>query len=264
MKQTAQTSQHIIPITTCIMLFCWNGSMVDSNSKDTRPDVNFYGTLTDKKGTFNVEDILIGGKYEKIDFYQLQDPTKKSNEKISVDQVKSSLKESDPKNDKTSLDLQQISEISVVHPDNPIEHEIEINNRKYIQVEVTTINNTKRIYLVESSRKIHCIEIDKGPQKDQTAINLAHDLDIIALKKLTISGHKLGQNSKEHKYSSDNTSKKDEVAQDTEKILDQIEEKVKNLPQDDQSQYEKMKHSIISLLRSLREQLQKMLNMIKN
>ena len=264
MKHLFQSSNHILPITACVVMLCWNGSMVDTNAKDKRPDVNFYGVLTDHKGTYNVEDILINNLYEKVDFYQLPDLTRKSPEKVSVDQVKSSLKETDPKTNKIPLDLQVISQISVVHPDNPVEHEIEINNRKYTQVEVTTINNTKHIYLLESSRKIHCLEIDKGPSKDQKEIYIPHDLEVVSLKTLVINGHKLGQDSKERKYEDTKNNDKVEVANDTEKILDQIEEKVKNLPQDDPSQYEKVKSSIISLLRSLRDQLQKMLNLIKN
>ena len=43
-----------------------------------------------------------------------------------------------------------------------------------------------------------------------------------------------------------------------------MEEKVKNLPKQNPSQYESFKNSMLTLLRGLREQLQKMLNMLKN
>lgn len=264
MKHIFQSSKMIIPITALVFFVCWNGSMVDSNGKDKRPDTNFYGTLQDHTTSFDVEDILIGGKYEQIPVYQKVDPIKKTAEKISVDQTKSSLAEIDPKQNKILLDLHEISSISLQYPDKPIEHELEINNRKYVEIVVTSINNTKQNYLIESSREVSCLKMDKGPDKDQKPIFEERKLNMIHIKNLEIKGFKSAIDSKQSKYQERMSTDKMQVSDTTEKILDQIEEKVKDLPKQDPSQYEKFKTSLLSLLRSLREQLQKMLNMIKN
>lgn len=271
MKQFFQKSVHILPITACVMILCWNGSVVDSTTKDKRPDVNFYGTITDGSGTYQAEDILINDLYEKINFYRVIKPTDTSAEKESVDQPKSAIKDIDPKQSKTPFDLQEIKTIEAKYPDQPTKHETKINSSNYVEIIVTTIDDAQHNFLVESSRKISYREVNKNLENDKKLLNNPSVTTMLALKSLEIKGHKLGEDAKERKYQADNdkdkkdiTSNKVKIANDTENILDEMEEKVKNLPKDDSSQYDKFKKSMISLLRSLRDQLQKMLNMIKN
>lgn len=244
-----------------LVFLSWNGSMVDNSKPNKRPDVNFYGTLTDHASTCKVEDILVGGKYEQIAVYQ---PIKEA--KTALEKTKDTGAtpiEIDPKQNKILLDLHEITSISLKYPDKPIDHELLINNRKYVEIEVTSITGSKNEYIIESSREISCLKIDKGPNHDQQPITEERKINIIHVKELHITGFKSAQDTTKS-YSRDTTiSEKTEIATSTEKILDQIEEKVNNLPKED-SQYTKFKESLLSLLRSLRDQLQKMLSMIKN
>lgn len=249
-------SVSIIAIT---VLFSWNGSIVDSTESDKRPDVNFYGTLMDHVSTYQVEDILIGRRYEQIPVYQIVKDAKRA-----VEKTRDSSLEMDPKQNKTLIDLKDVASIELRSPDRPIESEVEINNRKYIEIMVTSITGTQQSYFLESSREISCRQIDKGPNKDQQAIYENHKLNIVHVKKLIIKGYKSTKDIKHTSVRNTEQADKVDIATDTEKILDQIEEKVKNLPEQDPSQYEKFKTSLLSLLRGLRAQMQKMLDMLKN
>lgn len=242
-----------------VILTCWNGSMVDTKGKDKRPDINFWGELEDHKEKCKVEDILIGGKYEQIPVYQTVSDVKKSNEK-----PKESGIEIDPKQNKIFLDLNQIASISLLHPDRPIEHELSINNRKYTEIVVRTITGSQQTYLVESSREISCLKIEQGPKGDQKAIQEERKLNIIHVKNLWIKGYKSHKENITTNSSDSSISEKTKVSESTEQILDQIEKKVNNLPKEDPSNYDKLKESLLSLLRALRDQLQKMLSMIRN
>lgn len=260
MKQAALNYNQLTLCAVAIIITCWNGSMVDTSNKGKRPDTNFYGTLQDHQSTSKVEDILIGKKYEQIPFYSKIDSAK-----LALDKQQGSSVQIDPTKNKVLLDLHEISEINLKYPDRPIEHEIDINGRKYSEVKVTAITGSENEYLVESNREISCLKIDKGPNNDQPAIQEERKLNMIHVKNLTIKGYKSATDSKKTESSSDKESKDSyQVKQSTEKILDQIEEKVNNLPKEDPSNYEKVKHSLLSLLRSLRDQLQKLLGMIKS
>ena len=249
-------------LTGLVLVTCWNGTMVDSGSgkKDKRPDVNFYGQLTDHTCTMNVEDILIGGRYEQIPVFQTGDYSPEQNSKNQQNQPAVI----DPKQNKIMMDLSEISSISLKNPDRPIEAELNINNRKYSEVEITSINGTKKTYLIESSRELTCLKVDKGPDNDQKPIYEERKLNIIHVKNLLIQGYKTGAGKVSTPAKDVSVSDKGDVAQNTEQILDQIEKKVNNLPKEDPSNYEKLKSSLLSLLRSLRDQLQKLLGMIKN
>ncbi len=246
-------------LSLAVIFTCWNGSLVEtSKDKDKRPDINFYGELTDHSTTCKVEDILIGGKYEQVSFYSPikleQKPTDAHTKNIEID----------PKQNKVFLDLQELSVIQLKHPDRPIEHEITINNKKYVEIEITTITGSKNDYIVESNREISCKKIDKGPEGDQKPVFEERKLNMIHVKKLLISGYKSNQDKTKSASRDATVSEKSEVSNKTEKILDQIEEKVNNLSKEDPSNYEKVKDSLLSLLRSLRNQLQKLVNMIKS
>ena len=260
MKQFNSKSIGIVFITTMVLLTCWNGSMVDSNSKDKRPDVNFYGTLNGE----SVEDILIGGKYNEISVYKMIEPEKKSMMKESVDQSKSSMAEKSPTSDQTKLNLDDVASIALKYPETPTAKEIEINNKKYVAINVTLINNSMHEYMVEAERNISALAIDKGPNNNQPILS-KRVVKMSALKNVIIKGKKAAEDMNQSRIrEEEKNTDKITIANNIKKDLDQIEQEVDNLPKHDPTQYEKFKNTIISLLRSLRDQLQKMLHMIKN
>jgi hypothetical protein len=246
--------------------------MVETNtSKDKRPDMNFYGYLEDHSlKEIKIEDILIGGKYEQIPVYQLLDNKTKDliskNTQTELDnKSKDAIKNLDPRQNKALIDLQEVSSIELKYPERPVEHEININNKKYIEITVGNITGTTNDYMIESNREVTCKKIDKGPQENQKPVFEERKLNIIHVRKLIISGYK--SNPDKIKSSSRDAaaeSDKAKISSDTEKILDEMEQKVNNLPKEDPSNYQKVKDSLVSLLRSLRNQLQKLLDMIKN
>lgn len=274
MKNMPIHSKKTLSLITLILVTCWNGSMVDSNSKDKRLDVNFYGTLQDHSDTIiNGEDFAIGEKYKQIAVY----PVPKSIETAAAATSSSSSGvataskplEIDPKSNKILLDLNDIATIEPKYPDHPIEHEIEINKNKYVEIIVTLINGSKQNYLIESSRELSCLKVDKGTDQNTKPILEKRKLTMIHVKKLTVKGKKAAEDINESQIRKDmENSDKVEIAKNTEEILDQIQTKVEDLSKDatikNDSQYENFKQSIISLLRSLRNQLQKMLSMIKS
>lgn len=259
MKHPSNLFQKIHYLSLAIIFTSWNGSIVDtSKDKDKRPDINFYGELTDHYTTCKVEDILIGGKYEQIPFYA---PVKLEHK--SSDEHKKNI-EIDPKQNKILIDLQEVSVIELKHPDKPIEHEINVNNKKYIEVLVTNITGSKNDYIIESNREVSCKKIDKGPAENQKPVFEERKLNMVHVKKLLITGYKSNPDKTKSSSRDTTVSEKSEVANSTEKILDQIEEKVNNLSKEDSSNYEKIKDSLLSLLKSLRNQLQKLVDMIKS
>ncbi len=270
MKYKMFFNQKITCLAAITIITSWNGSMVETNTKDKRPDMNFYGHLEDHtlKET-KIEDILIGGKYEQIPVYQLLDDKTKDlvtkNTQADLDtKSKEVIKNLDPRQNKVLIDLQEVSSIELKYPDRPVEHEININNKKYIEIIVGNITGTKNDYMIESNREVTCKKIDKGPQEDQKPVFEERKLNMIHVRKLIISGYK--SNPDKIKSSSRDAAESDKtkISSDTEKILDEMEQKVNNLPKEDPSNYKKVKDSLVSLLRSLRGQLQKLLDMIKN
>ncbi len=256
MKLPNFKSINIFSITGLVLLTCWNGSMVNSGSKDKRLDVNFYGTLNDK----SVEDISINGKYKDIFVYASIEPTPK----LAESAAQSSMAEPSPTTDKIALNLENVAEITLKHPKNPIEHEIKINNKKYIEIMVKLINGSHHTYMIESDREISALIIDKGPNNNHTILS-KEIVKMPALKKLTIKSEKAAEDVNESRIKKENhDTDKITLATNIENDLDQIAQAVDNLPKHDASQYEKFKDTIASLLRSLRNQLQKMLNLIKN
>jgi len=271
MKHKTFLNKKITFFTAITIITCWNGSMVDTNSKDKRPDMNFYGYLEDHTlKEAKVEDILIGGKYEQIHVYQLLDHKVKDllnkNKQTDLDNTsKETIKDLDPRQNKVLIDLQEVSYIELKYPDRPVENEININNKKYVEITIGNITGTKNDYMIESNREVTCKKIDKGPQEDQKPVFEERKLNMIHVRKLVISGYKSNPDKiKSSARDAATESDKTKISSDTEKILDEMEQKVNNLPKEDPSNYQKVKDSLVSLLRSLRNQLQKLLDMIKN
>lgn len=257
---------------TLLLFFCWNGTLVDSNGKSKLPDVNFYGTIEDHTRTFDAEYIIIDRRYEDIPVYPYQS-IKKLKKRITAESTKehesNKKDEIDPTQNKAFLKLDEIKSIELQHPEHPTSSTIEINQKTYIEIIVTSINGSKNNYLIESSRKVTCKEVDKGPHGAKQGVLIDRELNMIHIKKLIIKGYKSANDADEkkaikaHCETPNIVEQKKEISSNTENLLDQIEENVKNLSQSNPSAFEKMKSNIISLLKSLRQQLQKMLDMLQ-
>jgi len=267
MNNIKKSKVQVWTIALSTILCCWNGSLVDSNASEasTKPDIEFHGTLEDHANTAPVESILIGGKYESIPLYQqIAAPTqsdKKSGEAQDID----------PKQNKTLINLQDIKSIALQHPSNPTSSSIQVNNKTYIQIIVESSHGTKKKYLVESTRKVTCKEVDKNTKDQDSPTLQSRDINFIHVKKLIIKGHKSN-----HPYQSaqiETTSKestkpslskdKTEFKNNAAELLHAIEENVKNMPTDNPYTFETMRSTILTLLKSLRDQLQKFLDVIK-
>jgi hypothetical protein len=268
-----QKQIYTVIIALSALFCCFNGSVVtttNSTEKSIEPDINFYGTLEDHTHTEKVQSILIGARYESIPVYQDIPRTH------SIDK---NIPDIDPKQNKTLINLQDIKSITLEHPNNPTASSIQINNKSYIQIIIESLHGTKKKYLVEATRKITCKEIDKSVEGSQTL--QTRDINFIHVKKLTIQGFKSNQAyqaseispiSKE--FESGMTPKmqnnhqnlsqeKKDFKNNAAELLHAIEENVKNLPMDNESAFETMRATILTLLKSLRDQLQKFLDMIK-
>jgi len=249
-----KTKQTFLPIIILLstLFFNWNGSMISDDSSSKDPGITFYGELVDHYRKGVVEDILIGGKYESIPVYQT----------ISRKDLKDKSK-IDPKQNKTLIDLKEVHSIELKHPESPTKSEIELNGRKYVEIVVTSINKNKKHYLIESTRRLKCKEEDKS--KDPTSVIDAitsptfeeRELNFIHIKKLTIKGWK-----SEHDSSVKSHDEKVNIQKNTSSLLNQIEDNIKKLPKDNPSLLIQLKETLLTLLKSLREQLQKVVDMI--
>ena len=240
-------SRFIILLLT--LLCNWNGSMILDDAASKSSTIRFSGELIDHSGPHGrlLENILIGGKYEAIPFYQVVSKNNQTAEK-----------QIDPKQNKVLLDLQEIESIELKHPESPTKSEIELHGRNYVEIIVTSKHANKKSYLVESSRKLTFEEKHSTKETnlspDQT---FPGELTFIHIKKLTLKEWK-----SDHRNNELSVQEKTDVKNNTSQILDQIEENVKNLPKDNPSLLLQIKDSLLSLLKSLRAQLQKLADMI--
>ena len=268
MKEFISSKTYFSTMIIAIFFCCFNGSVVDTNSTTTSmaPDANFYGTLEDHYRTAQIESILIGGKYESIPVYQdvLKSMTDKK-EKIAGETI-------DPKQNKILLNLKDIKSIALKHPENLTTSSILVNSKSYIQIIVTSISGTKREFLIESTRRITCKERDKGSEKHDATILQDRDLNFTHIKKLTINGYKSDEKSNlkpdeeslgRPSDSMNSQQQKNKFKTDTAQILHSIEENIKNLPLDNPTAFETMRETVLLLLKSLRDQLQNFLDMVK-
>ena len=255
---------------------CFNGSVVNSTtSTSTEPDVNFYGTLEDHTHTGQIESILIGGKYESIPVYQPIKPATYHDKNITAEQ------DMDPKQNKVLINLQDIASISLHHPESPTKSSVQLNGKNFVTIIVESLHGTKKKYLIEANRKITCTEIEKKSTQQDTETLGNRDLSFIHIKKLTIKGYKAkgnyqapaiqdinetlstGKASMQKIDTTTSIEDKNKFKNNAAELLTAIEENVKNMPTDNPSAFKAMQSTILTLLKTLRDQLQKFLDMIK-
>lgn len=144
--------QLLIAISAIVI--CANFSEQKSTRKE-RPDINFSGTIVTQAGEkMKVENITIGGKYEQINAFSKPAPSM------------------DPKKNLISLDLDEISQISIqdlkkslfsYQPSKEIISQKDDDREykkitpkpiEYIEFNVTYKNGETRNYLIERDKKI--------------------------------------------------------------------------------------------------------------
>ncbi len=155
-------------------------------AKDLKQPVNFSGTITTYQGQeFNVDNISIHGKYEKI--LVIDKPVNHAEPIINTETKQREIKlDANPNVDysKTSLDLNEIKEISASSPNTIWIYQKKERHQKleFIEIEVTTKSDTKTSYLLEAKTPVYCDVIDSaGPQEKTVPLS--------AVKTLMIDGY---------------------------------------------------------------------------
>jgi hypothetical protein len=256
-----QSKNSTLFLTISLLLTSYNGSIVDQTniptSQETTPQ--FYGTLQDHHKKADVTEILIGGKYENIPVYQVLKKPITQEEKISG--------QIDPKQNRSLIHLKDIQSIALKHPNDPTHKAIQTHGRTYINIIITFLHGTEQEFLIESSRKMSCKEINKSTDEKDIIPTQDRDLNIIHIKKLTIQGFTTLQKKAEPKIEAaiprQLVDEKQEIKKNTAAIINSIEDSIKNLPIDNPTLFNTMRDSILILLKSLRDQLQKFLDMVK-
>lgn len=194
MKNSARLTLSIITA-----LLCANFGGPETSVSNTRKNkVNFFGTLTTQQGqTISVENISIAYLFKQIPVYDALLKTSQRVDyvpkKVNNDQENSSLKKyvlpQDPrKGIITKIDLANCAEIRTINPE-----EVWVFKRKkgyhpieYIEIEIISNDSTKtrNSYLIETSRKLICDEINEaGP--------IEKEVPLAAVKTLKIEGYNL-------------------------------------------------------------------------
>ena len=155
-------------------------------AKDLKQPVNFSGTLTTHQGQeFIVDNISVYGKYEKIPV--IDKPVKHAEPIMNTETKQYEIKlDANPNSEfsKTSLDLNEIKEISVPNPNTIWVYQKKERHQKmeFLEIEVTTKSDTKTSYLLEAKTPIYCDAVDSaGPQEKTVPLS--------AVKTLIIDGY---------------------------------------------------------------------------
>ena len=198
-----------LTLSTAAFILCVNfGGPETSIGGGRKNKVNFYGILiTQQNQTLDIDNISIGYMYKDIPVYDAPSAStprnkfisKKENNNINKDDKKTEkyLLDEDPhKGIITKIDFAEISEIRVVNPNllwlytrkkgyHPVE---------YIEIEVIS-NDTKKTksrYIIETSRKLICDQINEaGP--------IEKDVPLQAIKLLSINGYHFAEENKQEK-----------------------------------------------------------------
>jgi hypothetical protein len=235
-------------ISILLFIFCFNGTLVDSSPDEKKhPAINFSGKLTDYSSKdVPVEHILIGSKYKDITIYPIPPKAKQGEPTI------------DPSKNQIKIDLADIARISCIHTEHPTANEIEINNRKYVQINIEFTSGTQKEYIIESSRTLQCEEVEVT---HDTKHYKKRTLNMIHIKELVISGYTTHTNESVHATQKSNqTNDNSALTKNTVELLDKIEHNVKNLPEHNPTLLEQAKQTILGLLKALRAQIQAILD----
>lgn len=132
-----------------------------------KPNVNFYGTVTDLRETFKAQNITIDRLYKAVPAYQ-QPPLDAT---IAYD----------PSDNITRLDLSEIAQILI----SPNQKKQKFGNREYIVMEVISngTEKTKNSYIIEADKRIFFDQINSaGP--------IEKEIKLSSIVEITIEGYK--------------------------------------------------------------------------
>lgn len=162
----------ILFIASLFLLCGWASQQTNIDSKG-KPALNFRGTIiTQNDQQLKIENILIGGMYEKIQLYDTPIDTETPRTQLCLAQDPS-------KGIGTTIGLDSVYEISVPEPTVIWYYERhpegERCNRKtkdfdkveYIEIIITSNNlkKTQHRYLIDVRKEIKCNEINEGNEK---------------------------------------------------------------------------------------------------
>ncbi len=184
-KEMKKIIRITISMITCI-LFLVNWTSQDATiSGNKKHRVNFYGLLETQEGNiYKVENISIGMKYKQIYFFEA--PNKIPHDRIlTLDPRKGFI---------AKIDLSEIYEVKVPHPNLRLSFKKGSGKKEYIEVIIVLRDQdkTERTYLIEPNRKIECDEVTSAGTIEMESMSFA------ALKRLVINGYRYRdpQNSK--------------------------------------------------------------------
>jgi len=171
---------------TVLPISITNAQWSSTAAKDIKQPVNFSGTITTHQGQeFIVDNISVYGKYEKIPV--IDKPVNHAEPVMNTESKQLEIKlDANPNVDfsKTSLDLNEIKEMSVPSPSTIWIYQKKERHQKleFIEIEVTTKSDTKTSYLLEAKTPIYCDAVDSaGPQEKTVPLS--------AVKTLIIDGY---------------------------------------------------------------------------
>ncbi len=177
---------------------------------DKKQAINFYGVLTTQQDKqYTVDNIAIGRETKHIRMYEMPDMEHTHPEKKSDDDTNNEviiMLEQDPKDGiVTKIDLSEVAEITVPHPDTVFRYQKRTGSRKVDYIEVVVVSNdtvkTKNSYLLDLGRKLTCDQRNEAGPIEQ-------EVPFKAIESLVIKGYSYRDERKEKK---DKKSKKETI-----------------------------------------------------
>lgn len=175
----------LVAVLAVSVLANWSGQENTSNTKKNR--VNFYGTLETHAGNiFNVDNISIAHAYKQVKVYEVPAQYEKNQPRVM-------LKHNPKEGIVTMIDLKESTAIEAesgllfLYKKKKGSREVE-----FVKITITSKDKarTKNSYLIETTRKLICDEINEaGPIEKEVPFN--------AIKKLTLEGWKFREDLKE-------------------------------------------------------------------
>lgn len=166
------------PFVCAVLVLLANWTTQDTTvTGDKKHRVNFFGTLETQEGNkYKVENISIGMKYKQIYFYEAP-------QEIPKDLM---LTKDPRKGFVAKIDLSEVTEIKVPHPERKLTFKKGTAKKEYVEVVIIFKDEekTKRRYLIDPRKKIECDEITKAGPIELESLSFA------ALKHLVIKGYR--------------------------------------------------------------------------
>ncbi len=168
----------LVSISSIVCLVNWSSEETSVSSKK-RLAVNFYGTLTTWKGEeYSIDNIAIGHLYKQIALYE--PPAQGQAYTLTANPTDGII---------TKIDLVNVKEIKVPHPDVVWTYQKSKNTSKheYIELVVISTDKTRSSYLIDTRRKVTCNLVRC---KEEKAVSEAEkEAPFKDIQSLVITGH---------------------------------------------------------------------------